>query len=89
MLHMDDGKCITKVSAEPIISSIDDQTETAILEVKGGNAVRVIVETENSLIASRAGPKALFVVLTKHDIPLMLILLKMEDAARKISRLVS
>jgi predicted regulator of Ras-like GTPase activity (Roadblock/LC7/MglB family) len=40
------------------------------------------------MIALGAGAKALLVVLTKRDVPLGLILLKMGDAARKISSLV-
>jgi hypothetical protein len=70
-------------------ASMVGSAETAITEVKGGNAVRVIVETENSkMIALGAGPKVLLVVLAKRDVLLGLILLKMGDAARRISSLV-
>jgi len=40
------------------------------------------------MIALGAGPKVLLVVLAKRDVPLGLILVKMGDAARKISGLV-
>lgn len=82
----------TDVDAETFAAmsaSMVGSAETAIAEVKAGTTARVIVETENSkMIALGAGPKALFVVLTKRDVPLGLILLKMGDAARKISSLV-
>ena len=65
-------------------------TETAVTEVKGGTAGRVIVESENSkLIALGAGPKVLLVVLATREVQLGLILLKMGDAARKIISIVS
>jgi predicted regulator of Ras-like GTPase activity (Roadblock/LC7/MglB family) len=70
-------------------ASMVGSAETAILEMKGGNVARVIVETEHSkMISLGAGPRVLLVVLAKHDAPLGLVLLKMGDAARKISALV-
>jgi len=82
----------TDVDAETFAAmsaSMMGSAETAITEVKGGTAGRVIVESENSkLIALGAGPKVLLVVLTTRETQLGLILLKLNDAARKISRLV-
>jgi predicted regulator of Ras-like GTPase activity (Roadblock/LC7/MglB family) len=70
-------------------ASMVGSAETAVTEVKGGTAMRVIVESENSkLIALGAGPKVLLVVLTIREVPLGLILLKIGEAARKISSLV-
>jgi predicted regulator of Ras-like GTPase activity (Roadblock/LC7/MglB family) len=70
-------------------ASMVGSAETAVSEVKGGSAVRVIVESQNlKMIALGAGPKVLLVVLAKRDVPLGLILVKMGDAARKISGLV-
>ncbi len=81
------------VDAETFVAmsaSMVGSAETAVMEVKGGTAMRVIVESENSkLIALGAGPKVLLVVLTTRDIPLGLVLLKIADAARKISSLVT
>lgn len=62
--------------------------ETAIEEVKAGTLDRVIVEGSSAkMISTGAGPKALFVVLTVPETPLGLVLLKIGDAARKISKL--
>jgi predicted regulator of Ras-like GTPase activity (Roadblock/LC7/MglB family) len=70
-------------------ASMMGSAETAVTEVKGGTAGRVIVESEHSkLIALGAGPKVLLVVLATREAPLGLILLKLGDAARKISSLV-
>ncbi|MCW4009695.1 MAG: roadblock/LC7 domain-containing protein [Candidatus Bathyarchaeota archaeon] len=70
-------------------ASMMGAAETAIIEVKGGNAGRVIVESNNSkMIALGAGPKVLLVVLASKEIQLGLILLKLNDAARKISSVV-
>ena len=71
-------------------ASMVGSAETAITEVKGGTTARVIVETEDSkLIALGAGPKVMLVVLAKSEVQLGLILLKLSDAARKISSIVS
>ncbi len=70
-------------------ASMAGAAETAMVEVKGGAAARVIVESEKSkLIALGAGSKVLLVVLTKRDVPLGLILLKLNEAARKISGII-
>lgn len=62
--------------------------ETAMIEVNAGNPDRVIVESETSkLISLGAGEKTLLVVLTRHDAPLGLVLLRMGETARKISSL--
>ncbi len=80
------------VDAETFVAmsaSMVGSAETAVTEVKGGTAMRVIVESENSkLIALGAGPKVLLVVLTIREVPLGLVLLKIGEAARKISSLV-
>jgi predicted regulator of Ras-like GTPase activity (Roadblock/LC7/MglB family) len=48
------------------------------------------VESENSkMIALGAGPKVLLVVLTTRETQLGLMLLKLNDAARKISIIVN
>lgn len=71
-------------------ASMAGAAETAMVEVKGGTAARVIVESENSkLIAMGAGPKVLLVVLTKREVPLGLILLRLNEAARKIIGLIT
>jgi predicted regulator of Ras-like GTPase activity (Roadblock/LC7/MglB family) len=71
-------------------ASMAGAAETAIVEVKGGSAIRVIVEAENSkLISTGAGPKVLLVAMANREVPLGLILLKMGEAARKISSLVT
>ena len=71
-------------------ASMMGSAETAVTEVKGGTAGRVIVESENSkLIALGAGPNVLLVVLTTREVQLGLILIKLNDAARKISSLVN
>jgi len=62
--------------------------ETAMSEVKAGHIQRVIVEGETARIVSiGAGPKALLVVLTEPEASLGLILLKIDDASRKIAKL--
>jgi len=69
-------------------ASMVGAAETAMIEVKGGNPDRVIVESETAkLISLGAGEKALLVVLTKRDAPLGLVLLRMGETARKISNL--
>ncbi|MCW4005773.1 MAG: roadblock/LC7 domain-containing protein [Candidatus Bathyarchaeota archaeon] len=71
-------------------ASMVGSAETAVTEVKGGTANRVIVESENSkLIALGAGPKVLLVVMTTRDAALGLILLKLNEAARKLGSLVT
>lgn len=70
-------------------ASMVGSAETAVAEVKGGTAARVIVETENfKLIAVDAGPKVLLVALTTRQASLGLVLLKLGDAARKIGSLI-
>ena len=62
--------------------------ETAMSEVKAGNLHRIIVEGETAkIIAMGAGPTALLVVLSSPETPLGLILLKMQDASKKIAKL--
>lgn len=62
--------------------------ETAMSEVKAGNIQRVIVEGESAKIISMgAGSKALLIVLTDPKASLGLVLLKISDASRKISKL--
>ena len=69
-------------------ASMVGAAETAMIEVKAGNPDRVIVESETAkLISLGAGEKALLIVLTKHDAPLGLVLLRMGETARKISSL--
>jgi uncharacterized protein len=71
-------------------ASMAGSAETAISEVNGGTATRIIVEAENSkLITLGAGSKVLLVALTKQQVPLGLILIKLGDAARKISSIVT
>lgn len=71
-------------------ASMAGAAETAIIEIKGGPAARVIVESEKSkLITLGAGPKVLLVVLTKRDAALGLVLLKLGEAARKIGGIIT
>lgn len=71
-------------------ASMAGAAETAITEVNGGTATRIIVEAANSkLITIGAGPKVLLVALTKQQVPLGLILIKLGEAARKIGSIVT
>jgi predicted regulator of Ras-like GTPase activity (Roadblock/LC7/MglB family) len=64
--------------------------ETAVTEVKGGTVSRIIVETDNfKLLTLGAGPKVFLAVLATRQASLGLVLLKMGDAVRKISSLVT
>jgi len=63
--------------------------ETAMGEVRTGNPERVIVESETvKIISMGAGPKTLLIVLTESEAPLGLVLLKMGEAAEKITDLI-
>ncbi len=62
--------------------------ETATTELGKGVPGRIIVESEHGkLIATGAGSKALFVVLTEPNAGLGLILVELEIAAEKIKKM--
>ncbi len=62
--------------------------ETATTELGKGVPDRIIVESEHGkLIATGAGSKALFVVLTEPNAGLGLILVELEKATEKIKKM--
>jgi len=82
---------IGEVDAETFAAMTATMTgaaETAMSEIQAGSPDRVIVEGGTAKIISvGAGPKALLVVLAISDTPLGLVLLKIGDATRKISKI--
>jgi len=82
---------VGEVNAETFAAMTATMTgaaETAMSEIQAGSIDRVIVEGEKAkMISVGAGPNALLVVLTVSDAPLGLVLLKIGDATRKISRM--
>ncbi len=64
--------------------------ETATIEFEKGIPQRVIVETTNGrLIAAGAGSKALLVVIVDSNAGLGLILLELDEAAKKLKELLA
>jgi len=82
---------VGEVNAETFAAMTATMTgaaETAMSEIQAGSIDRVIVEGEKAKIISvGAGPTALLVVLAASDAPLGLVLLKIGDATRKISKI--
>lgn len=62
--------------------------ETASETLKIGSVNQVTVESENGkLISTGAGENGILTVLTKDDINMGLVLVEMNDAAKKIKRI--
>jgi len=81
---------IGEVDAEfaAMTATMTGAAETAMSEIQAGSLDRVIVEGEKAKIISvGAGPTSLLVVLAASDAPLGLVLLKIGDATRKISKI--
>ncbi|HEY9246177.1 MAG TPA: roadblock/LC7 domain-containing protein [Candidatus Methanoperedens sp.] len=62
--------------------------ETAASQLGKGIPCRLIVESNKAkIIATGAGQKALLIVMTKHDASLGLILMEVDKASQKVSKI--
>jgi predicted regulator of Ras-like GTPase activity (Roadblock/LC7/MglB family) len=83
-----EGQFVNSIAAMSAI--ILGAAETATIELGKGIPKRVIVESEQGrLITVGAGPKALLVVIVNSDTGLGLILLEIEEAAKKLKELLA